>query len=599
MSVEDAQLEKTLKEAYAPGTLPFCHDPKYRLRFSDRGLCELGEAELQRCPALKKSCSLPSLKAHEAQEPKSDTRIPIPGWLGSVAGALLWLLLIGLAVGILVALMRMHRTRRQDDREPAPSEAGEGFNEPGVAAPAPPADTDVQRLLNRARQAAERGELGPAIDAAHAAAMQGLSAAGQIELERDRTNGDYLRDLRKAPPVYTEFRVIVGQVEAAQFGGATPTRAAFDSVFEKVTSMLRRLAVLSLLLLMGCGGGAGASAETQETSPSGLYTFKRLLMAQGAQVRTRIKPLAKLEDVSTIVLFSNHLEEEEEALLVKWVHEGGVLISVGTSDFDDAGDVRRSYADCGRRAKYMNAEGPDVALNFAVVGGSTLKVDSESAVSHFVHVECGGEPYIVNAFLGAGAIHYVPEAELLSNASLSVADNARLVADVVQVGEDETVELVGTWTGSGSQSPVQSLQAAGMMPFMLQLLALGLLLALRQGTSFGARRDDTRLERRAFADHVRAVASTYHRANAGHLVSGHYTLLLMEQLRERLFPGQSPTLLQLASGVARRTGRPEREVVQLLVEAKSGLDDAIEGVGVNHKLIRELEQLSLQVGGVS
>ncbi|RYZ06784.1 MAG: DUF4350 domain-containing protein [Myxococcales bacterium] len=598
MSVEEAQLEKTLKEAYAPGALPFCHDPKYRLRFSDRDLCELSQAELQRCPALEKSCSLPALKRHEAQEAKADSRMTIPGWLGYVAEGLLWLLLIGLVLGVLGALLRMQRTRRQDDREPEPAEAEES-NLPAASAPAPPADTDVQRLLSKARQAAERGELGPAIDAAHAAAMQGLSAAGQIELERDRTNGDYLRDLRKAPPVYADFRAIVGQVETAQFGGAPPTRAAFDSVLDKVTSMLRRLAVLSLLALMGCGSGTGPSSETPDTSPSGLYTFKRLLLDQGAKVHTRIKPLAKLEDVSAIVVFSSDLEDEEKDLLLKWVNGGGVLISVGTSAFDEAGDVQRRYTDCGRRAKYMNAEGPDVSLKFAVLGGRTLKVDSESPVSHFVLVECGGEPYIVNAFPGAGAIHYVPEPELLSNASLSVADNARLVAEVVQVGEGETVELVGPWTGSGSQSPIQSLQAAGMMPFMLQLLALGLLLALRQGTSFGARRDDARLERRAFADHVRALASTYHRASAGHLVSGQYTLLLMEQLRDRLFPGQSPTLLQLASGVARRTGRAEGQVVQLLVEAKSGLDDAVEGAAVNHQLIRELEQLYLQVGGVS
>jgi len=353
-------------------------------------------------------------------------------------------------------------------------------------------------------------------------------------------------------------------------------------------------------LLVGCGGGSGGGVlETQDTSPSGLYTFKRLLIDQGAEVHTRIKPLAKLEEVSTIVVFPNDLDEEEEQLLLRWVEAGGVLISVVTAAFDSAGEVTRGYGACGHSAKLANAEGDDTRLKFAVLGDVTMRVHPEGKVSHNVRVQCDTESYVVSSFLGVGAIHYLPEAELLSNASLSVADNAALVSQLIVADEGQTIELVGAWTGSGSQSPVQSLKAAGMLPFMLQLLGLGLLLALRQGTSFGARRDDSRRERRAFADHVRAIASTYHRANAGHLVSGHYALLLMEQLRERLLPGQSPTLLQLASGVARRTGRPEGEIVQLLVEAKSALDEGIEGTGVNHKLIRELEQLSQQVGGVS
>lgn len=600
MSVDHEQLEETLKDAYSPGTLPFCHDPKYRLRFRDRGLCELGDAELQRCPALKKSCSLPALGKHEARDGERDSGMSVPGWVGMLAEVTLWAVLLALAVGVVVALLRMQRSRRADDGEPLLADAEEANVAAAASAPAPPADTDVQRLLSKARQAAERGDMGAAIDAAHAAAMQGLSAAGALELERDRTNGDYLRELRKAPPLHADFKVIVGHVETAQFGGASPTPAAFDNVFEKVTSMLRRLAVLSLFLLVGCGGGGeGAVVETPDTSPSGLYTFKRLLIEQGAEVHTRIKPLGSLEEVAVIVVFPNDLEEEEKQVLVNWVRGGGILVSVGVSDFDSAGEVTRRLGQCGHLAKFASAEGDDAALKFAVLGYLTMKFEAESEVPHQAQVLCGDQSYIVSAYPGAGAIHYLPEDELLSNASLSVADNARLVTDLIQPEDGGVVELVGSWTGSGSQSPVQSLKAAGMLPFMLQLLALGALLALRQGTSFGARRDDARRERRAFADHVRAVASTYHRAAAGHLVSGHYALLLMEQLRERVFPGQSPTLLQLASGVARRVGRPEPEIVQLLVEAKSSLDEGIEGAGVNHKLIRELEQLSQQVGGVS
>jgi hypothetical protein len=162
-----------------------------------------------------------------------------------------------------------------------------------------------------------------------------------------------------------------------------------------------------------------------------------------------------------------------------------------------------------------------------------------------------------------------------------------------------TIELVGSWTGDGSESPVQALKAAGMMPVMGQLFAVALLLALRRGTSFGRRRDPSRHSRRAFADHVRAVGSNYARANAGQLATAHYCLLLLDQLRERACPGQSPSLFQLAAALARRVGRPEGELVQLLVEAKGLSDEQGEGTGVGHALISKLEQLSLQVGGIS
>jgi hypothetical protein len=58
-------------------------------------------------------------------------------------------------------------------------------------------------------------------------------------------------------------------------------------------------------------------------------------------------------------------------------------------------------------------------------------------------------------------------------------------------------------------------------------------------------------------------------------------------------------LFELAAAIARRVRRPETEIVKLLVEAKSTFDEEREGEGVNHKIIRELEQLSLQAGGIS
>jgi hypothetical protein len=609
--VDQEQLDQSLEQAFSKGQLPFCHDKTYRLRYSDHWLCSLSKAELQRCPAFKEQCGA-SIKpdgthGHESgrgqHESSSDNSVHVAPWIGAVAEVLFWGLVAALVVAFVATLIRMRSNRHAvkdeaEERNSLEPDAGQ--------APSPEAagDRDVQRLLDKARRAADRGDLGAAIDAAHAAAIQALSAAGQVDLERDRTNGDYLRDLRKAPPLQQQFKVIVGQVEVAQFGGAVPTRGVFDSVLEQVLALLRRLAVLSLFLLplslLGCGARGAGGAGDEDRGPAGLYVFKHMLADQGAKVHMRVAPLSKLDSkVGVVLMYEAELEEPERKHVVEWVRKGGTLVVVGSSEFSDDAEIENSMHGCGTVAE--RGPSPDLApLKLVVLGEDSLRLAPKPAsdVVQRVDVTCGGYPYIVTSLMGDGGITFIPERELLSNASLSVADNARLVAELVPT-DAGMIELVGPWTGDGSQSPVQSLKQAGLMPVMLQLLGLALLLALRQGTSFGARRDVLSRSRRAFADHVRAVASTYARANAGRLASGHYGLLLIDQLRERTCPGQRPTLLQLAAAVARRVRRPETQIVQLLVEAKSAFDEQNDGQGVNHKLIRELEQLSLQAGGIS
>ena len=600
--VDQGKLNQTLEQAYGNDQLPFCHDKSYRLKYGERWLCSLSKVDGQRCPAFKEQCGVALMPESDKESSNQSGGLHVAPWVGAIAEAAFWALIIGLLVAFVVSLIRL-RVARQSTQDGAEER---NSLEPGDAASSDPivsGDKDVQRLLEKARRAADRGELGLAIDAAHAAAIQGLSAAGQIEVDRDRTNGDYLRELRKAPPLQQDFKAIVGQVEVAQFGGVVPSRGAFDRVLEQVLSLLRRLAVLSLLCaacssLLGCG--ARSTGAGQDLSAGGLYTFKRLLTEQGAKVHMRVKPLSKLEDeVSELVIFDSELEETEENQVTNWVRLGGSLVVVGDSGFSDVAEVEHSPRGCGHVAE-RGPSAEQIALKLAVIGERTMRLSSkpDPGVAQRVDATCGGSPYIVTSYLEEGSITFIPERELLTNASLSVADNAHLVAELMAV-HDSTIELVGPWTGDGSQSPVQSLKSAGLMPVMFQLFGLALLLAVRQGTSFGARRDNQKLTRRAFADHVRAIASTYSRANAGRLAAGNYALLLVDQLRERTCPGQYPTLLELAAVVARRVQRPETEIVELLVEAKTALDDQGPGQSVNHKLIRELEQLSLQAGGIS
>jgi hypothetical protein len=595
--VDQARLQQSLDGAFAPGELPFCHDVKYKLRFSDRWLCSLSDADQQRCPAFKQLCA-----STVPPEPAS-SKSPWSSSFGFLAELLFWLLIGALVVALVVALRRMFVGRR--DTAELAAERSSLQPEQVPATPLPSADTDVSRLLDKARRAAERGELSVAIDSAHAAAVQGLAAAGRVEVDRDRTNGDYLRELRSDPALQQEFKAIVRRVEVTQFGGGAPSRGVFDQVLGQVLALLRRLALLAVLLcsagsLPGCN--ASASQERAELAPTGLHTLRRMLVDQGAKVRQRMAPLGRFaDDVALIVVYDTELEDEQRDVLLRWVREGGaVVVAGGESGLEKAGEIGVGRATCGHAAQ--RAPQLELApLKLAVLGHSVLelKPKTDSVVVHRVEAVCGDRPYVATAYVEDGTLTFIAEPELLTNASLSVADNARLVAEQLSLPEGGTIELVGPWTGDGSQSPIQSIKNAGLLPVMLQLLALVGLLALRQGTSFGARRDVTRRVRRAFADHVRALAATYARARAGRLASASYGLLLIDQLRERLCPGQKPSLFELAAAIARRVRRPETEIVKLLVEAKSTFDEEREGEGVNHKIIRELEHLSLQAGGIS
>lgn len=597
--IDQARLQQSLDGAFAPGALPFCHDVKYKLRFSDRWLCSLSEADQQRCPAFKQLC------ASTAPPEPASSKSAWSSSFGFVAEVLFWLLIGALVVALVVALRRMFVGRR--DTAELAAERNSLQPEQAAAPPMPSGDTDVSRLLDKARRAAERGELSVAIDSAHAAAVQGLAAAGRVEVDRDRTNGDYLRELRRDPALQQEFKAIVSKVEVTQFGGAAPSRGAFDQVLDQVLALLRRLALLAVLLcaagsLPGCSSSGSASQERAELAPTGLYTLRRLLADQGAKVRQRLTPLGRFDDdVAVVVVYDTELEDEQRDVLLRWVREGGaVVVAGGESGLEKAGEIELGRSTCGHAAQ--RAPKLELApLKLAVLGHSVLelKPKTDSVVVHQVEAVCGDRPYVATAYVEDGTLTFIAEPELLTNASLSVADNARLVAEQLLLPEGGTIELVGPWTGDGSQSPIQSIKNAGLLPVMLQLLALVGLLALRQGTSFGARHDVTRRVRRAFADHVRALAATYARARAGRLASASYGLLLIDQLRERLCPGQKPSLFELAAAIARRVRRPETEIVQLLVEAKSTFDEEREGEGVNHKIIRELEQLSLQAGGIS
>jgi len=311
-------------------------------------------------------------------------------------------------------------------------------------------------------------------------------------------------------------------------------------------------------------------------------------------VHTRVAPLTKLEaDIGVILVSDAELEPPEQKRVIEWVRHGGRLIVVGNSDFYETGEVEMSMHGCGtvRRARPNQDLAP---LKLAVLGehrcasrrsrSRSFPSASTSPVAAFRTSSARSWKTAASPSFRARAAH-----QRLAQRRRQRA----LVAELIPAG-DGTIELVGPWTGDGSQSPVQSLKAAGLLPVMLQLFGLALLLALRQGTSFGKRRD-VQTRSAARLRRSRASRGQHLRARQCRSPGGGPLRSLADRAAARAhLPGTTPDAAAAAAAVARRVGRPETQIVQLLVEAKTTFDEQGDAQGVNHKLVRELEQLSLQ-----
>jgi hypothetical protein len=222
--------------------------------------------------------------------------------------------------------------------------------------------------------------------------------------------------------------------------------------------------------------------------------------------------------------------------------------------------------------------GPDRAFDSVDTGQTLLRRGSET---YGVVVE--------SSKTGSGKVLVLADDRLFANIAMTLGDNA---AFLQRLFEHEGVEDVEIWDdprgrsggggpgaggggGGGSDSPMESLAKAHLLPIVLQLLALVILYLLYRGTRFGTPKDPKEESRRAFADHGRALGVTYARANATRHAVSIFSVWALDRLRERLLgSGRRGGLTQLAEAIASRTGRPLGEVMQVLSEAH-GLRDEV------------------------
>jgi hypothetical protein len=592
-----------VKEVFAR-EVTFCHDPHYPLTRDEVKWCALVPKDDPRCPDLARACSrgaTAELLGQRARRQDSSTTVSFPSAPLPVR-AILWVLLAGIVAGVLWAIAK--QTLGQS--APATSETVEiatAAPEDPAAAIARQVETDVMRLLERARAAAAAGNYADAVGDAYAALLRKLEGTGLINVESHRTNGDHVRDVgRQLPALRPRMQAVVNNVEEVQFGGGDATESRFHSVMMDVVGLLNeKLAVLlPLVVKLAVGVGfAGLLASCNldrdrdrwDRSTSGRVLVIDLLKRYGFTPRERLAPLAKLDktDASVVLLPGATVDEAGWQAMARWIGEGGTLFIAGGDrklpDWIGATIVAEPPSTTAAPAEPIRVASDQASrfprIKAMVPGDRQVQVASTSG-KLLPYSEAGDEGdappvpllfrgrhlYAVErAYQNGGRVVVLADDHLIANVSLLVEDNALLLVELLRYGGPK-VDIGGELTGLVSKSPVTSVRRSHLAPALLQLLLLLVLFFIYKGAHFGRPIDPIATSRRAFAEHARAIGLQYGRRRAGRHALELYGGYALERMRERLNLSSGKGMIAVAEEVATRTGRPLGDVMRVLVESR-------------------------------
>jgi hypothetical protein len=583
---------KAVAEVFAPRRFEFCHEPDYPLTPSEKQWCALGAgANVAACPTLAEACKHDALaKQIELSEPLA---FHLPD-LGLPIRLLLWTLL-GLGAAMLLFALLRHFLDRASKETVVKTSASDSAQENPAAALAREVEADVQRLLERARAEAAAGDFRAAIGSVYAALLRRLEGTGVVHVEPDQTNGDYLGRVKsERPAIAGRMADVVDSVERAQFGQETVTKEGFDGVWTRVTGLLtERIGILLVGLGLLLGGACGQPRADWEHSPSGRAGVIAFLGKRGFSVHERLLSVAKIGESQAeqlVLLPGAHVGEEEWKALKTWVFSGGksLVVAAGRREFPGWVGMRviEKYALSSEIVVPGDADAKRWgALQVRVPGANRLECQPGSDTL----LGRKQAAYAAQRWLGddeGSRVLVLADDFLFRNASLLVADNAAALDALLRDG-GLSVELAGDLTGLVSSNPVQSVERGRLGPLLLQLAAFLLVFFVYKGARFGRPVTERRIERREFAEHVRALGLHYARARGERAALGFMGAYAVERLRERFGLHVDRSLSGLADAVATRTGRPVGQVIRIFLEAR----DASRGV-LAEKGARDLETVA-------
>ncbi|MCA9691461.1 MAG: DUF4350 domain-containing protein, partial [Myxococcales bacterium] len=518
--------------------------------------------------------------------------------LAPIAHVLVWVI-VGVMLLILIWNLRVPSLSRDraEARDEAPAEVEEEAQEAASGV-----ETEVARLLARARQRADAGQLAAAITDLHAALLRRLAEVGRIHLHSARTNGDHIRDLRGDHELQGAVRDVVREVERVQFGHAAPARAQFDGLFSRVRALVEGLAAV-LVIAWTCLACDGDRADSWATSPTGSAAVIELLRDSGLTVEYRRAPLTELPSsrATPVILDQAGLTDAEWSALLSYVRDGGRAVLATRERLPEELAVGFAWRE-GATLELPSELREGSARRIATPDREGLRLGHEAARP--LVVDARGVPYIAELELGAGALLILADDRLLENAALVVEDNAALLVALLRRWGpalelvDEGVRSADAAAEGGARNPFEAIARAHLTPVILQLLLSILLLYLWRGRHFGAPRDPPPPSRRRFSEHVDALAQQYLRAGSRRHALHLYAGFALERIFER-FGGQRRGLHRVASRLAARTGQDETEVVRVLVEAHDAREEeaASGGDADDLRVLRELGRLTEHTRG--
>jgi hypothetical protein len=370
-----------------------------------------------------------------------------------------------------------------------------------------PVESDAERLLALARQAAAAGQPGQAIDHAYAALLRRLEADGLVRVEKWRTNGDYLRDLRNKPDLRQKVAGIVRDVEILQFSDTPPSPDAFEGLFARIVPLVQGALVLLLMMaLSACGVRRGPEPD----SPSGQSAVRRLLEKAGVPVEHRLKAIDKMAGFDGALLLFREPEPAEWDLLLGYVKGGGGLVIAAPMPLPSSLGVKRAPFGSGKPMRVHEDYRE-------VIGDYTLQLPRPGCLEGAGSKLAGTDQcsYAVQVKDEKGAIIILGDGQLFENVSLAAGDNAAFMVSLLElIRRPGIVQIVDDMTGQSSPNPFVSLARAGLALLLLQMAFLMALWFWHRGRAFGRRHEPPPPARRAFVEHVRAVGAQYAKANA-------------------------------------------------------------------------------------
>ncbi len=532
----------------------------------------------------------PKPDASESPPPPAPPPKPDPSVAAAASGfaRILFFVLLAGFVAFIVRMIIKNILADSDaaPEEGVPDEASSAVPMNKLAAVRGVIETDVERLLARARAAASRGAFAQAIDDLYAALLRRLDGDGIINIQPFRTNGDYLREVRRErSEIAPDVRAILTDVESVHFGARSPSAELFSRIHDRVVPLVgKALAIafffVALSAMASCGHMAVENPHADDvdaielpdktvfrgdSSPSGIHAIVNLLEPTGIDMRQHQRKLDELPDpgISTLVLLPDFdINDIGEGRLHDWVKRGGHLVFAGGHEFPvwTGADVVRDGTGTGTInvvSRYISDFGD---ISMLLPPGPLVKfTDAKPILSR------GAGHYAGVRSVENGYVFVFADDRWFMNIAVPFGDNAAFLISFFAAVHHKVHVLDGQ-TSLGADTPIESMVRANLWPILLQLFLLLGLAFLWKGRAFGALRDPTVERRRVFADHVRALGLAYARSGASRHVLGIYAGWAIERLRERLPREGRRGLSGMAEALATRMGKSTGEVLTVLVD---------------------------------